>query len=72
MVAVSVASAFPTWVAFEELEITVGLIIQTSPPEQRRQMLRILENTIESDQVPEDRRERVAAIRARLATLLER
>ena len=64
--------AFPTWVAFEELEITVRLIIQTSPPEQRRQMLRILNATAESPRVPEDRRERVAAIRERLAPLLER
>ena len=64
--------AFPTWVAFQELEVTVRLIIQTSPPAQKRQMLRILENTIESDQVPEDHRERAAGIRARLTPLLER
>lgn len=64
--------AFPTWVAFEELEITVMLIIQTSPPEQRQRMLRILNATAASPQVPEDRRQRVAAIRERLAPLLER
>ena len=64
--------AFPTWIAFEELELTVLLIIQTSSLEQRQQMLRVLNATVESAQVPEDRRERVAAIRDRLRPLLER
>lgn len=64
--------AFPTWTAFEELDLTVTLIIQTSPPEQRQQMLQILNATAESPQVPEARRERVAAIRERLTPLLER
>ncbi len=63
--------AFPTWTAFQELEITVRLIIQTSPPEQREQMLRILNATAASPEVSDDIRAQAIAVRERLATLLE-